>query len=71
MALTVTAAFNEFQRNTVNLDNVQTDRAKASRYWLLGRMHSFTNDDNYFPMIYPDIHTGFGSFARRTQNVSW
>ena len=38
MALTVTAAFNEFQRNIVNLDSSQTDRARASRDWLLGRM---------------------------------
>ncbi|EEC0943213.1 TPA: nucleotidyltransferase [Salmonella enterica] len=67
MALTVTAAFNEFQRNIVNLDNVQTDRAKASRNWLLDRMNSFTSNDNYFPIIYPDIHTGFGSFARHTK----
>ena len=28
MALTVTAAFNEFQRNIVNLDSSQTDRAR-------------------------------------------
>lgn len=31
MVLSVTVAFNEFQRNIVNLDNVQTDRARASR----------------------------------------
>lgn len=67
MALTVTAAFNEFQRNIVNLDSSQTDRARASRDWLLGRMNTFPNNDVYFPIIYPDIHTGFGSFARRTK----
>lgn len=31
MALTVTAAFNEFQRNIVNLDSSQTDQARASK----------------------------------------
>ncbi len=67
MALTVTAAFNEFQRNIVNIDSSQTDRARASRDWLLGRMNTFPNNDVYFPIIYPDIHTGFGSFARRTK----
>ena len=67
MALTVPAAFNEFQRNIVNLDSSQTDRARASRDWLLGRMNTFPNNDVYFPIIYPDIHTGFGSFARRTK----
>ena len=45
MALTVTAAFNEFQRNIVNLDSSQTDRARASRDWLLGRMNTFPNND--------------------------
>ena len=48
MALTVTAAFNEFQRNIVNLDSSQTDRARASRDWLLGRMNTFPNNDVYF-----------------------
>ncbi|CAD5789332.1 Uncharacterised protein [Escherichia coli] len=67
MALTVTAAFNEFQRNIVNLDSSQTDRARVSRDWLLGKMNTFSNNDVYFPIIYPDIHTGFGSFARHTK----
>ncbi|EOX8480733.1 hypothetical protein AIT98_004018 [Salmonella enterica subsp. indica] len=67
MALTVTAAFNEFQRNIVNLNNVQTDRAKTSRSWLLGRMNLFTNDDNYFPIMCSDIHTEFEYFARRAK----
>ncbi|CAI2418187.1 Uncharacterised protein [Serratia proteamaculans] len=67
MALVVATAFNEFQRNIVNLDHTQTDRARTSRDWLLGRMNSFTSNDNYFPIIYPDIHTGFGSFSRRTK----
>jgi hypothetical protein len=51
MALTVTAAFNEFQRNIVNLDSSQTDRARASRDWLLGRMNTFPNNDVYFHNI--------------------
>ncbi len=30
-------------------------------------MNTFPNNDVYFPIIYPDIHTGFGFFARRTK----
>lgn len=37
MATTVIAAFNEFMKDTVNLEKADTDDARASRDWLIGK----------------------------------
>lgn len=66
MATTVIAAFNEFMKDTVNLIKADTDDARASRDWLIGKINDFENDDE-FPLSYPKIHIAFGSFARRTK----
>lgn len=66
MATTVIAAFNEFMKDTVNLKKEDTDDARASRDWLIGKMSDFEKDDT-FPVSYPGIHIAFGSFARRTK----
>lgn len=66
MATTVINAFNEFLQNTVNLEKANTDDARASRDWLIDKMDSFESDGDS-PLNYPDIHIGFGSFARRTK----
>ena len=66
MATTVIAAFNEFMKDTVNLRKVDTDDARASRDWLIGKISDFEKDDT-FPVSYPAIHIAFGSFARRTK----
>lgn len=41
MATTVIAAFNEFMKDTVNLKKADTDDARASRDWLIGKMNDF------------------------------
>lgn len=66
MATTVIAAFNEFMKDTVNLKKADTDDARASRDWLIGKMSDFEKDDK-FPVSYPAIHIAFGSFARRNK----
>ncbi|HIE9659137.1 TPA: hypothetical protein ACXRZS_005510 [Klebsiella quasipneumoniae subsp. similipneumoniae] len=66
MATTVIAAFNEFMKDTVNLNKADTDDAHASRDWLIGKINDFDKDGT-FPVNYPDIHIPFGSFARRTK----
>ena len=66
MATTVIAAFNEFMKDTVNLEKADTDDARASRDWLIGKINDFENDE-VFPVSYPGIHIAFGSFARRTK----
>lgn len=43
-----------------------TDDARASRDWLIGKMNDFENDE-VFPVSYPGSHIAFGSFARRTK----
>lgn len=66
MATTVITAFNEFMKDTVNLRKSDTDDARASRDWLIGKINDFEKDD-VFPVSYPAIHIAFGSFARRTK----
>lgn len=52
MATTVIAAFNEFMKDTVNLKKADTDDARASRDWLIGKMNDFEKDDK-FPVSFP------------------
>lgn len=66
MASTVITAFNEFMKDTVNLRKADTDDARTSRDWLIGKMCDFEKDD-VFPVSHPGIHIAFGSFARRTK----
>ncbi len=66
MARTVISAFDEFMKDTVNLRKADTDDARGSRNWLIGKMDDFEKDE-VFPVSYPDIHIAFGSFARRTK----
>ncbi len=48
MATTVIAAFNEFMKDTVNIKKADTDDARASRDWLIGKMNDFEKDDKFF-----------------------
>ena len=66
MATTVITAFNEFLSDTVNLKKSDTDNARTSRDWLIDQLNGFEKDVNS-PINYPEIHIGFGSFARRTK----
>ena len=67
MAKTVISAFNEFLKNTVNLDPDETKTARRSRDWLVDQIESFPNKDGSFPRLYSDKHIFYGSFARRTK----
>lgn len=67
MASSVLGAFNEFLRDSVELDPGEVTTARASRNWLsgeLGRLHERHSD---FPLPYPDQHIDYGSFARGTK----
>jgi hypothetical protein len=66
MALTVNVAFNKLLSETVNLDPMQTKKARASRDWLFGQIASFQNDST-FPKSYSEHDLHYGSFARRTK----
>jgi len=67
MAKTVIAAFNEFMKDSVNLDNDRTKKARKSRDWLIEQILDFPNIDSDFPAIYTEKNIFFGSFARRTK----
>lgn len=67
MASTVISAFNEFMAETINLDPTQSDLAKASRDWLMGRIHDFPSKDSTFPKLYSEMDIFFGSFERKTK----
>lgn len=66
MATTVTSAFSEFMSDVVNLRKSSTDDARTSRDWLYEKLNGFESDAAS-PKNYPEIHIGFGSFARRTK----
>ena len=67
MAKTVNEAFNEFLRESINLDYDETQLARNSRNWLLTQIHSFPIKDLSFPRLFPEKDIFFGSFARRTK----
>ncbi|RAR75606.1 SMODS domain-containing nucleotidyltransferase [Flavobacterium aciduliphilum] len=68
MAKTVNTAFNEFNKDVVNLDIDRTNKANSSRDWLFGQLNNLdSKDDLDFPFKYEDKHIKFGSFARKTK----
>ena len=67
MATTVTSAFEEFLKNTVNLDADDVKSARSSRTWLIGKIHAFPIHDSSFPALYSEKDINFGSFARHTK----
>lgn len=67
MATTVIQAFNDFQKNTVNLDSQETEIAIKSRDWLVEQVHSFPIKEASFPLLYSEKDIYFGSFARKTK----
>lgn len=67
MSTTVIEAFNQFLRNNVNLDPGITRTARASRDWLISRIHAFEENVEHFPMFYTEKDIAFGSFARNTK----
>ena len=68
MAQTVDSAFNEFNRDSVNLNPDRTTKAISSRDWLWGQLNTLdSKEDLDFPFKYQDKHIKFGSFARKTK----
>lgn len=67
MAKTVNAAFDEFMKNSVNLDAERTEKARSSRDWLVEQILGFPSKDSDFPATYNEKNIFFGSFARRTK----
>jgi len=67
MASTVNQAFTEFLRESVNLHPDDSVGAKASRAWLRGQLHSFSEKDSLCPLAYQDVDIDYGSFERRTK----
>ena len=66
MPLTVTAAFDEFLADKVNLDPDRTATARSSRDWLYGQVASFDSDTT-FPKLWTEYNINYGSFARKTK----
>ena len=66
MALTVNTAFDEFMRNSVNLDPDIVSMARTSRDNLLDNISEFDNIDGFFDLC-ADFNVHFGSFARKTK----
>jgi hypothetical protein len=68
MATSVNSAFNEFNKDIVNLLKDRTDRARTSRNWLFTQLNGLdSKDDLDFPLKYESKHVNFGSFERKTK----
>lgn len=67
MAKSVNDAFNEFNKEIVNLDSERTKIARSSRDWLIGQLTSLPDKLDDFPKLYAGMHIKFGSFARNTK----
>lgn len=68
MANSVNSAFNEFNRDSVDLLKDRTDRARTSRNWLINQLNGMETKENLsFPFKYETKHINFGSFERRTK----
>jgi len=67
MALTVNAAFEEFNKNIVNIDIEKTKQARSSRDWLVEQLKTLPSKIDNFPRLYNEKHIKFGSFARNTK----
>lgn len=67
MAKTVNEAFNEFNKDSVNLDTGRTKIARGSRDWLIEQLITLPDKIDDFPKLYENMHIKFGSFARNTK----
>lgn len=64
---TINSAFRTFMISSVRLSSTQVTAARISRDWLLKQIDGLSASDPAFPLLYPDAHLHFGSFARRTK----
>ncbi len=68
MAKTVNSTFNEFHKDTVNLNSDRSITANSSRDWLWKQLNALDGKDNLdFPFKYEEKHIKYGSFARKTK----
>jgi len=67
MALTVNTAFEEFNKNIVNIDIEKAKQARSSRDWLIEQLKTLPSKIDDFPRLYNEKHIKFGSFARNTK----
>ncbi|MFG0935289.1 nucleotidyltransferase, partial [Staphylococcus sp. 231237_7MaSpsaltlick] len=68
MVKTVGTAFEKFLKDYVNLDRVETDKARKSRDWLVNQqIKTFPDKEATFPNLYNEKSIYFGSFARKTK----
>lgn len=67
MASNVVEAFNEFMKNSVDLDKDETTKARGSRDWLVDQILVFHTKDTKFPDIYKEKNIFYGSFSRKTK----
>ncbi|MBO1628258.1 nucleotidyltransferase [Bacillus arachidis] len=68
MVKTTNSAYDNFIKDSVDLDSKQTGIARNSRDWLYGNLKSFPTDVENFPQLYAGKEIiGFGSFRRKTK----
>lgn len=68
MASTVYTAFNEFNRDGVNLLKDRTDKARVSRTWLFTQLNGLDSKDDLDILFkYEAKHITFGFFERKTK----
>lgn len=65
MPFTVTAAFEKFRKESVDLEPADSDKARSSRDYLFAQLKDLNSRDSNCPRILS--HTPFGSFARKTK----
>ena len=67
MAYTVNSSFEDFMRDSVNLDPERTTKARTSRNWLVHQIEELANNGKIPPLYNGTNHIFFGSFARNTK----
>ena len=67
MAYTVNSSFEDFMRDSVNLDPDRTTTARTSRDWLVQKIEDLVNRGKLPPLHDGVSHYFFGSFARNTK----
>ncbi|WP_397324877.1 nucleotidyltransferase [Pantoea agglomerans] len=68
MAYSVNAAFSTLMNDFVNLEPDASRSGKVSRDWLVDKqIINFPENDDKFPLLYPEPKMWFGSFSRKTK----
>lgn len=67
MAYTVNSYFEDFMRDSVNLDPERTTKARTSRNWLVHQIEVLANNGKIPPLYNGANHIFFGSFTRNTK----